>query len=131
LRAFFRQAAGKNCGRIVERFCVHNSSTVIPCRPCLSRVCKIFLQFFYNFSTIFLQFFHNSSLCGRIWCIRIGLEKNCRRNNCRTIVEIFGECRPRGNLEIRVFPTPTVRVRCCRFALVQKKFPLRFPPKIV
>jgi hypothetical protein len=70
---------------------------------------KLFLQFFHNYSlpplpvggwqnlsTIFLQFFHNSSLCGRIWCIRIGLEKNCRRNNRRKIVEKFGECRPWG-----------------------------------
>jgi hypothetical protein len=59
LQAFVRQAAGKNCGRIVERFCAHsfrkyfyNSSTIIPYRPCLSRVRKIFLQFFYNFFTI-------------------------------------------------------------------------------
>ncbi len=90
MRAFVRQAAGKNCGKIVERFCAHsfrkyfyNYCTIIPYRPCLSRVRKIFLQFFLN-----------SSLCGIIWCIRIGLEKNCRRNNRRKIVETFGECRP-------------------------------------
>jgi hypothetical protein len=59
LRAFVRQAAGKKGGRIVERFCAHsfrkyfyNSSTTIPCRPCLSRVRKIFQKNFYNFSTI-------------------------------------------------------------------------------
>jgi hypothetical protein len=75
---------------------------------------QIFLQFFHNFSppplpveglqnlsTILPQFFFNSSSCGRIWCIRIGLEKNCRRNNRRKIVETFGECRPRSSFQLR------------------------------
>jgi hypothetical protein len=40
-----------NVSTILLRF-VYDFSTIIPCRPCLSRVRKIFLQFFYNFSTI-------------------------------------------------------------------------------
>jgi hypothetical protein len=108
----------ENCKTIVERFGgLHpaggGEKLWQNCRKILRALLqKIFLQFFHhyslpplpvegpqNLSTIVLQFFHNSSLCGRIWCIRIGLEKNCRRNNRRKIVETFGECRhwsPRG-----------------------------------
>jgi hypothetical protein len=47
LRAFVRQAAGKNCGRIVEELWKN-------CRKILRALLwKIFLQFFHNSSTIF------------------------------------------------------------------------------
>jgi hypothetical protein len=102
---------------IVERFCGPSSgrggAKIVEelwknCRKILCVLLrKIFLQLFHNYSlpplpiegpqnrsTILPQLFYNSSLCGRIWCILIGLEKNCRRNNRRKIVETFGEFRP-------------------------------------
>jgi hypothetical protein len=59
-----------------------------------------------NLSTIFPQFFYNFSSFGRIWCIRIGLEKSCRRKNRRRIVETFGECRPRRRSQDAPFRVP-------------------------
>jgi hypothetical protein len=54
----------------------YNISTILPRRARLQNVSTILPQFFL------------------VWCIRIGLGKNCRRKNRRRIVEIFGEFRP-------------------------------------
>jgi hypothetical protein len=97
---------GTNCGRIVERYCTRSSDgtkLLDNCSKFLQGLLrKIFLQFFHkyfplpmsdedppNLSTILLQFFYNSSNFGRICCIWTVLEKNCRRNKRKRIVETF------------------------------------------
>jgi hypothetical protein len=102
-----KQPAGKNCRKIVERFCGPSSGSTAGknCGKIVERFCaRTILPHFIpaalpvqgpqNLSTIVPQLFYNSSSLGRIWCIRIGFEKNCRRKNRRRIVETFGECRP-------------------------------------
>jgi hypothetical protein len=94
LRTLVRQAAGKNCGKIVERFCVPTSGR------------KIFLQFFHNFSpppagrrpanlsTIILQFFHNYSLLA----VYPSKETKIPQQFCGKIVEEFGAFQIRGRI---------------------------------
>jgi hypothetical protein len=96
-------ASGNNCEKIVERFRARSSkffidsTTTLLCRSAGRGPAKSF----YNSSTIPPLFFYNSSSFGRIWCIRIGLRKICRRNNRRRIVETFGEARPRFIFQIQ------------------------------
>jgi hypothetical protein len=83
--------------RALVRKYFSNSSSILPRRAAGRGPAKSF----YNSSTILLLFLLVwKNLVNPDW---IGLEKNCRRNNRKRIVETFGECRSLGDPKLALY----------------------------